>query len=368
MKFPTKDKIIITVAVKKKRLQQSRRGLILPDEDTGIIPRRKTDNNIYVKLYDWAQYANGTDVAFLQQRQLTGFLYVANFPADNLTAFPVLSDPQDTSDFSDIVLADDPDTFHAAYKEITEDLDDYSLTVTNLGGFVENKGLPLDEGQSTFIIDAGSPYFPANIIIGSTSGYKYTTEPNYSASSATFTLDKSCDVFLAPRFFTNNTDATHLDYDEAQTDAGNVFPYVPFTSYIPYIYLRPLSRSLTLGNSNWANIWANRAAFFPYPGITTASRAYFRSLVYGDIDMYVSTVTAEGSVSPSTASASGYPTSTSGTWQLTPRASLIMRQINVGTCVAAIRKKLGASSYQWYFQWATALKDNVGEGIRNLTV
>jgi hypothetical protein len=356
-RFRSNEKAIITANLsEEEKGKEIKRGMIpgvyVPDY---LARRLPVDDEIYIKLFDLSQLANGTDSLFYEARAEEDWFLVATDPP-GLTRQPVSS--LETTEFNDYIFTNDYEDFPTLFREITATYSDYDIALATLGAYVPGQGLPVPEGVTTVNITGSSPYFPA-INIGATTSRKYTALPSYASPSVTFTLDKSCDIFLSPAIYLPGDGTLSMGSGYGRTFGVSGYPYLPATEYVPELYLRALSRQDTLSSADWANIWTNRA-IVDQVNITQSERDYFRGLLMDDIQMYeVELVTNNDYVETSGGSVtavagSGYPSRTSGSWRIDPFLNLYNRGYNAGTLLAAIRKRIAESTFEWYFMWNTA--------------
>jgi hypothetical protein len=285
-KFKSHEKPVVTVEFPQKRSAGTvGRGLILPDEDDEVFTRRIfSENIVYLNVYDTALLADGSEIPLSIKETLTGATTDGStIPLTNITVLNFLTA------WNAYLLAIDTGDLSTTFKNISDNLSGYGLTLGTCGTYVPGQGLKDPTNANGFSVGATSPEYFLEWL-GRTQ--KYTLTPSYGDTGVGFTSDKSFDVFLMPHFWRWHAGAA------LATPAGS-FGY-PTTFWELYDMFKPLDRS-TIGDADWDTIWSNRA---DTSVLTSGERDYFRSITLDHADSELATW---DSATPST---TGNPVST----------------------------------------------------------
>lgn len=209
------------------------------DDDTW---RRRQSRDVYVRYWDLAQHADGSDIDFSKQCTLDEVRDSSLI--DNQTVPEIVLN---YNDFSSELLAYyqsiDRDSWATAFKEIDDSLiveyESTSATGTS-GSYVPNKGFllgPADLSANFLGVSSLRHFYNWNTI---STDFKLTATDDYSSPAATFNLNRSCEVYLVPQI--------HL------WQGGNIYRILPSTTQniqILGLFLAPESREFTLNNATW---------------------------------------------------------------------------------------------------------------------
>lgn len=281
-------------------------------------------------MWDIAQFADGTD-------------------RDDLTVYgdSSNSDPANNLTFNDDLLAVDYETWDTTFKEITDSIGDYRLTIDGFDEYVPGKGLKSVDTRSTeppIKVRAENCYF-SSWLTPLDDYLKFTREPDPFDDAVEFTFDKNCDLFLAPSMVTRNASAYFNDDIN-----GDDYYYM-------YSVQAPIPR-FTVSDPEFQTVWDNRGN----PSVQSAiDVSYFRNLIFTDRSPTYSAAFNGGSESV-IGPATGFPTLASeADWQNDPTIWMYPKErwgphtVGVpvgGHCLGAIRKRLSDDEFEWYFIWA----------------
>lgn len=370
--MPKTDTII---AIKPEAEKGERRkGAITVDQRDDLGRRRTAPSGKFLRIFDLGQLVSGSDTSFSATDDFAPpALYWLVTGIDGRAGDVVLSsDLVDAASYGDFILATARDVWPTTFREITSNLTPYHFSISNLGAFVSGKGIVIPEEIVSLRGDGDgdggiqwtntdSEFFPAWLYdppVGSGLPYKTTLEASYGAASATLTIDKSVDLFMAPLLWHGTGRAKN---------AGATLPAYP---YLPqdHIYIdggyRALPRSVCLNNAEWDDLYSKR--YFHLAALTASQRDLLFSTFINasdgqqvDIDAdledwvypnYYIPLAKHHSVSPDFPRHEG----TSG-W--TTMVSIVPGTYQAGQLIGAARKHVSANTFEWYYFWAVGAFD-----------
>jgi hypothetical protein len=337
-----KNEHIITILNQDDANKKGRKGVVRPTKFGDYLGRRIRDKTPYLRVYDLGRYTNGNDVSFVYKSVPIPPPVINGAGGINIT-------PNFATDFNHDLFLTDYNTWAAVFREITAELDDYCISISEFDTYDTDKGLSSSTGATGVnpiptASNLHNQFFPTTWGGGSRS-FKYTSTPNYTDPSVIFTLDKTCDLFLSPMFHTRS--------GAAYAEISGLRNYDAILDH-----RTPISRTV-LGDLVWRGIWTKR---LDHTLLTGSEISYFRDFVLSDYgvtlwraygvnpaidDNPITELTADGNLPT-------YADHSPSEWiGVTPYLSFTPFVRNIGDCLGAIRKHLGGTNYEWYFIWTT---------------
>lgn len=362
----------IEIIINDQKAAEGKKTAVFPRRRPYKLGRRRLSRKVYVNVFDMQRYANGSDVdlySFKPEPDTPYFVfYNGSITLGNVITLAMV----DTStaaymatwndSWLSVPEADLADTF----LNITEDLDDYDIEISGFSNFQSGKGLYSTTNEQSLQVAADTnlrdQWFMAWPLSGGTPrDVYYTLLPDPDADIEPLVIDRDCDVFLTP--------TTLGGRGVSGYETGGTFPLY---GHQYYFVQRPVSRSVTLNNADWDNLWANKTN---HPGITEDAKDLLRSYKIDDPDGETYRLRADNSSGSQTIDADN-PVQLPGTdflltsehspWAWTPKFHSRAHELNQGHLVAIVRKHL-SSGYEYYYAWA----DNTwigGLGIQGLEI
>lgn len=331
---------------KKKRRQ---RWPVDPSDRSRLLARRR--QNRFLNVYDLGQYANGTDTNLhTWNRQIVLPYTVLYTGAGRTLRISATFDPPGvdnlanrTATWNDDYLALDVESWPDTFKDITEDLDDYDISIDGFNRYVSGKGLVSDTNIETIAVVPGTDTsLLRDQWFYKTRNHYFTSDPEPGADEVEFTFDKTCDLFLVPVVYYGTTYAARYTGAPISTT---------LYAYQSFIVQKQLPRESALGNADWNTFWPNRT---DEAGRSAGERALLRSMFIDDPDAEAWRMRAEpgetGSlpIDADNPLFTPFPTQAAFSWTIAP---LFESLENVGPpaqrLVAVIRKRPD----EWFYMW-----------------
>jgi len=334
--------------------KKSRRWPADPSDRSKFLSRRRR-RPIYLNLYDLGQLAGGTTIDWFQTESVLTdaapfYTPFSSGPAGSGSVIATSELPPGTPELLDYLFIDTEDDWPDIYRNITETFTSYNFDVTEVGTFVEDKGLPINRATVTEVTDLGWNFSDCEyLVVGlSTPSLKITSERDVGADEVELVIDKSVDVFIVPAVYTTSAVA------QDNTAADLSVPYLPQEWVHALDTIRPLPRS-TVANSDWATLKANRP---DQTGTSQTVLDYYASLFInnGDTATLISSPDPEDYVNPGfflppgdfSIGTNGFPSAATSDYATTSNTNGF---VSSGQLVAAVRKHITSSTYEWYYIW-----------------